>query len=57
VDGAATYKEFGYYSTIYDKFQLRVIGINTQACNDQNWFLLRDPTDPFHMLEWLRSEL
>lgn len=29
---------------------LKVIGLNTQAGNDMNWFLLRDPTDPGKML-------
>ena len=32
---------------------LKVIAINTQAGNDMNWFLLRDPTDPGQMLVWL----
>ena len=36
---------------------LKVISINTQAGNDQNWILLRDPTDPGKMLEWLEEEL
>lgn len=36
---------------------LKVIGLNTQAGNDMNWFLLRNPTDPGKMLVWLENEL
>lgn len=36
---------------------LKIISLNTQAGNDKNWFLLRNPTDPGHMLEWLEKEL
>lgn len=44
----------GYYSMSHDSLNnLKVIGINTQAGNDMNWFLLRDPTDPGEMLVWL----
>lgn len=36
---------------------MRVIALNTQACNDGNWLLMKNPTDPFGQLEWLRNEL
>jgi sphingomyelin phosphodiesterase len=37
----------GYYSTILPKFNnLKIININTQAGNNENWFLIRNPTDP-----------
>lgn len=36
---------------------LRIISLNTQAGNNQNWFLLENPTDPGGQLEWLESEL
>jgi sphingomyelin phosphodiesterase len=38
---------------VLGEYRLRVLALNTQACNDMNWFLLRDPTDPGNMLEWL----
>jgi len=50
-------KKDGYYSTYYEKYNLKIISLNSQACNDQNWFLFRDQTDPGGMLKWLRSEL
>ena len=34
---------------------LKMISINTQAGNNENWFLLRDPTDPGKMLEWFED--
>jgi sphingomyelin phosphodiesterase len=36
---------------------LKVIAMNSQACNDMNWYLLRDPTDPGNQLKWIREEL
>jgi len=29
--------------------------MNTQADNDENWFLLRNPTDPGNMLKWIEE--
>ncbi len=50
-------KKDAYYSTYNQKWNLKVISLNTHACNSQNWFLFRDPTDPGGMLKWLRNEL
>ena len=36
---------------------MKIISLNTQADNDLNWFLLRDPTDPGSMLNWMEDEL
>lgn len=49
--------EQGYYAITIQQLGLRVISLNTQACNDMNWFLLKDPTDPGGMLNWLIQEL
>jgi hypothetical protein len=40
-----------------DNFNLKIISINTQAGNDGNFFLLKNPTDPGQMLDWLQKEL
>ena len=41
----------GFYVKIVPEMNnLKVISLNTQAANDQNWFLLRNPTDPGKML-------
>lgn len=44
------YRKNGFYSVYVDKLNLKIIALNTQAGNDDNWFLLRDPTDPGHQL-------
>ena len=56
-DAALVLKKDGYYSTFNSQYNLKIISLNSQACNDQNWFLLRDQTDPGGMLKWLRGEL
>jgi hypothetical protein len=35
----------------------KIIGVNTQACNNMNWYLLADRNDPGKHLEWLENEL
>lgn len=48
----------GYFSISLPEFNnLKVISVNTQAQNNLNWFLLRNPTDPGDMLKWIESEL
>lgn len=56
-DATATFKKNGFYSYYISEKNLRIIGLHTQACNNQNWYFFEDPTDPGNMLEWLRSEL
>lgn len=56
-EAAKTLKEKGYFSTYLKQYNLKVISLNTQAGNDENWILLKDPTDPGNHLEWLRKEL
>jgi hypothetical protein len=31
----------------------KVIGINTNSCNNQNWYLLKDRYDPGNQIAWL----
>lgn len=48
----------GYFSITLPEFNnLKIISVNTQAQNDENWYLLRDPTDPGSMLKWIEEEL
>jgi len=48
----------GYFSMTLPEFNnLKVISVNTQAQNDMNWFLMRNPTDAGHMLQWIEDEL
>lgn len=32
---------------------LKVLSVNTQAANDENWLLLQDPSDPGDILAWI----
>lgn len=35
----------------------KVIAVNTQACNNQNWELIKNRYDPGNEIAWLESEL
>ena len=51
-----TLRTKGYYSMSHPSLNnLKIIGLNTQAGNDMNWYLLRDPTDPGKMLVWIEK--
>ncbi len=56
-EALATFKNWGYYSKTIPSKNLKIISLHTQACNNQNWFFFRNPTDPGNMLAWLSSEL
>lgn len=47
----------GYYSLELPAYNLKILSINTQAGNDMNWFLIKNPTDPGEMLVWMQDEL
>lgn len=57
------FKKYGYYSMPlkYKDGTLigntKVIGLNTQACNVLNWYLLVNRYDPGDHLAWLEQEL
>jgi sphingomyelin phosphodiesterase len=59
----ANFTQYGYYSkvlTLKDGREFnntRVIGINTQACNNMNWWLIKDRYDPGFEIEWLQTQL
>jgi sphingomyelin phosphodiesterase len=33
---------------------MKVIAFDTQVCNSENWYLIKDPTDPSGFLDWAR---
>jgi hypothetical protein len=50
--------KYGYYSKPFSFNPFgRVIGINMQACNDLNWWLLDNRQDPGQQIAWLEQEL
>jgi len=58
--GASSAQEFsknGFYSSYNAKFGVRIISLNTNACHNENFYLLLDPTDPGDMLTWLEKTL
>jgi sphingomyelin phosphodiesterase len=57
VEGAKTVRETGSYSVLHPGTNLRVIHVNTQACNNRNFHLFANVTDPGALIEWLRAEL
>mmetsp|Transcript_18177 Transcript_18177/g.15848 ORF Transcript_18177/g.15848 Transcript_18177/m.15848 type:complete len:184 (+) Transcript_18177:895-1446(+) len=57
---AEAYAEFranGYYAEYNQDKNLKMIALNTQACDFFNFYLLQDPEDPQEMLKWLEDEL
>lgn len=49
-------KTQGYYSLELPQYNnLKILSINTQAGNDENWFLIKNPTDPGKMLQWIQD--
>ena len=61
-EGYSDFKKFGYYNTPLkgmkgDWTGFRVIGLNTEACNDQNWYLFSQNNDPGNHLQWLEEQL
>ena len=47
----------GSYSVLHKNTNLRIISLNTNACNNQNWWLFENVTDPGDLLAWLQNEL
>ena len=57
-----SFKTYGYYTMPLkglneDWKGFRVIGINTEACNAQNWYLFTQLNDPGNHLAWLEKTL
>ena len=54
----AQFNETGYYEMEMEMLpNTRLIGLNSQACNNLNYFFFRLHTDPGHQLNWLESRL
>jgi len=60
-EGIDDFKNYGYYSIPLkgireDWTGYRVIGLNTESCNSQNWYLLSEAKDPGNHIQWLESQ-
>lgn len=54
------FKTKGYFSQILEHPKLkntRVIGLNTQACNNMNWHIWHTMSDPQDHIQWIENEL
>jgi sphingomyelin phosphodiesterase len=51
------FRENSYYSMVNPEHNVKVIALNTIACDNNDFYLINDPTDPSHQLQWLRKEL
>lgn len=49
-------KRAGYYTTMIQQ-GLRLVSLNMNYCNNQNWWLLINTTDPMGQLNWLMNVL
>ena len=47
----------GAYFAVRAKSGLKIISLNTNFCNNQNWWILVNSTDPGNQLEWLIRQL
>jgi sphingomyelin phosphodiesterase len=56
-EAVATFQNKSYYAMVNHEHNVKIIALDTQACDTQDFYLVRDPTDPMHELEWLRNEL
>jgi len=56
-EAVETFKNKSYYAMVNPEHNVKIIALDTQACDTQDYYLVRDPTDPMHELEWLRKEL
>lgn len=45
--------EHGYYAEYYEPMNVRVIALNTQACDMLNFFLIKNATNPNGEVDFL----
>ena len=56
-DAIKTMREHGYFAELYKNTKLKIIGLNTQATDFANLYLMGNSTDPLRQIEWLEKEL
>ena len=52
-----TLREYGYYAEPIEEKNLIVVAYNSQVCANDDYYLLRDPTDPSGFIEWYKDIL
>jgi len=52
-----TFRELTFYSMVNTKYNLKMIALDTLACDTNDFYLIKNPTDPNGQLAWLKKEL
>lgn len=52
-----TLRRYGYYARRVPGQKLKVVSLNGEVCDNMNFFLIANVTDPSRELEWLEGEL
>lgn len=52
-EALATFSQFSYYSMVNPEHNVKVIALNTIACDNNDFYLIADPTDPNHQVNSL----
>jgi len=53
----ASFRTATYYSMVNTQHNVKIIALDTEACDSFDIYLWLDPTDPYNQLAWLRQEL
>jgi sphingomyelin phosphodiesterase len=53
----STFLQYGYFTTKFQDTNLRIISLNCFLCDTFNFYLIKNPTDPFYQFEWLEKIL
>lgn len=56
-DAAEFLKKNGFYKREFPEYNWKIISFDSQVCNPENWYLIKDPTDPAGFLEWAHRQL
>jgi len=48
-----TFEKHSYYAIVNEKFNLKVIGLNTEACDTDDYYLIREPEDPMGQVNYI----
>lgn len=50
-DALSTFTNYSYYAMVNPVHNVKVIALDTQACDAKDFFLIENPTDPFHQVD------
>jgi len=56
-EALTTFENKSYYSIVDKTHNVKIIALDTIVCDTDDFYLIRDPTDPLDQLAWFREEL